>query len=233
MSFSNFKLIPSSFLFSIIVAGSLQLVLIGCSQAPSKPKNSNDKISKNWREARPSDTPITAIAGPSTMNFLYSPEKGAIVLSESDRNTFPTDSANEKIMDEAIKALGESSKSGPRRGKFACAWMVNKILQRSIGYKVNGDSTSSMNKVFQSHVASGRAQLIPASQARLGDIIISPTVWYPKRNTGHVGIVGQNGKIMSNSSTRAQWEENYTAESWYRRYEQQRGLRTFIYRITA
>ena len=211
MIYSNLRIIPSSFLFIIIVVGSLQLVLIGCSQAPSKSKNSSPKISNNWREARPSDTPI--------------------VFSESDR--IPTGSANEQILEEAIKALGESSKSGPRRGKFACAWMVNKILQRSIGYKVNGDSTSSMNKVFQSHVASGRAQLIPASQARLGDIIISPTVWYPKRNTGHVGIVGQNGKIMSNSSTRAQWEENYTAESWYRRYEQQRGLRTFIYRITA
>ena len=211
MIYSNFKLIPSSFLFIIIVVGSLQLVLIGCSQAPSKSKNSSPKISNNWREARPSDTPI--------------------VFSESDR--IPTGSANEQILEEAIKALGESSRSGPHNGNRACAWMVNKILQRSVGYTVDGDATKDMNKIFQSHVASGRALLIPATEARPGDIIISPTVHSPRHIIGHVGIVGQNGKIMSNSSGSAQWEENYTAESWYRRYEQQKGLETFIYRITA
>ena len=233
MSFSKFRQAPFSLLLSILVAGSLQLVLIGCSQGPSKSKNSSDKISKNWREARPPNTPIGAPAVPSAQNFSPRLSKDRLVLSESDKNSVPTGSANEKIMDEATKALGESSKSGPDGGNLACAWMVNKILQRSVGYKVNGDSTTSMNQVFQSHVASGRALLIPASQARHGDIIISPTVWSPKRNTGHVGIVGQNGKIMSNSSSRAQWEENFTSESWYRKYEQKKGLRTFIYRITS
>ena len=233
MSFSKFRQIPFSLLLGILVVGVLQLVLIGCSQGPSKSKNSSDKISKNWREARPPDTPIGAIAEPSVLNFSDSAEKDSIVLSESNSSAFPTSSANASIMDEAIKALGESSKNGPDGGNLACAWMVNKILQRSVGYKVNGDSTTSMNQVFQSHVASGRALLIPAAQARHGDIIISPTVWSPKRNTGHVGIVGQNGKIMSNSSCRAQWEENFTSESWYRKYEQKKGLRTFIYRITS
>ena len=233
MSFSKFRLSPSSLLLIVIVVGALQFVLLGCSKVPSNSKNSNHKISKNWREARPTDTPITAIAEPSTIDFSDDAGKNPTVLSESDGNSDSTGSANEKISKEAIRALGESSKSGPDGGNLACAWMVNKILQRSIGYKVNGDSTSSMNQVFQSHVASGRAQLIPASQARLGDIIISPTVWSPKRNTGHVGIVGQNGKIMSNSSSRAQWEENFTSETWYRKYEQKKGLRTFIYRITS
>ena len=182
-------------------------------------------------EPRPAKIPLEDSSSPLDVfpESVDTPDAISAVQSESPA----AGSANQRILSEAREAIGESSRNGPDGGNLACAWMVNKILDRAVGYKVNGDSTTTMNQVFRSHVASGRAQQIPASQAQPGDIIISPTTWTPTRNTGHVGIVGENGVVMSNSSSRARWEENFTAESWFRRYEQQKGLRTYIYRITT
>jgi len=139
--------------------------------------------------------------------------------------------AGPEIFAEAQKALGESSRSGPDGGNLACAWFVNKILKRTVGYKVDGDSTSNMEKDFQAEIAKGKAMKVSLAEAKPGDIILSPTVWYPTRNTGHVGIVGENQQIMSNSSSKAKWSQNFTYDSWKAYYQTRKGLEINIYRI--
>lgn len=52
-----------------------------------------------------------------------------------------------------------------------------------------------------------------------GDIIISPTGWGSGQlSNGHVGIVGENSKIYSNSSATGLLTQNYTLVSWKARY---------------
>lgn len=52
-----------------------------------------------------------------------------------------------------------------------------------------------------------------------GDVVISPTGFGTGTLlNGHVGIVGINEKIMSNSSSSGKFEENYTFSSWRKRY---------------
>ncbi|MBT3786133.1 hypothetical protein HOF92_14260 [bacterium] len=109
--------------------------------------------------------------------------------------------------------------------------MVNKVLKRSVGYKVDGDSTSKMNEDFQAEIRKGRAVQVPLSEAKPGDIIISPTVWSPKRNTGHVGIVGEGRRIFSNSSSKAKWQDNFSYDSWTQYYKTKKGLSINVYRI--
>ena len=67
-----------------------------------------------------------------------------------------------------------------------------------------------------------------------GDIVISPT---QGANTGHVGIVGQNGIIMSNNSfkdsngVKGIFDENYTLASWRRYFFEKKGLGLHYFRV--
>ena len=140
-------------------------------------------------------------------------------------------SAGPQIYQEAVRAVGESSSSGPDGGNLACAWFVNRILKRTIGYTVDGDSTSSMETDFQAEIAKGKAVSVSLAEAQPGDIILPPTVWTPTRNTGHVGIIGEDQKIYSNSSRRAQWSQNFTYNSWVEYYQTGKNLEVKIYRI--
>lgn len=52
-----------------------------------------------------------------------------------------------------------------------------------------------------------------------GDVIISPTGWgNGQLSNGHVGFVGENSKIYSNSSATGLLTQNYTLTSWKARY---------------
>lgn len=69
-----------------------------------------------------------------------------------------------------------------------------------------------------------------------GDVVISASamvagVW----TVGHMGIVGERGRIMSNNSfmvngERGIWDENYTLESWHRYFVLRKGLRMRYFR---
>ena len=201
----------------------------GCNQT-STPRNTNSELSTQWRDPEP------ASVSPSLPKpEIISPKIATSMLTSEQNNgmTSVGDSANVKIFEEAQDALNESSRNGPDGGNLACAWMVNKILERAVGFKVNGDSTTTMNRDFGRLVASGRAEEVPLTETQPGDVIISPTVWTPTRNTGHVGIVGENGSIFSNSSSNARWESNFTMNSWLNYYQQNKGLRTYAYRIVS
>ena len=219
-------------LLKILVVASL--VFTGCNQSGGKAEKTSESSALQWHDPRPAE-----VSQDGSDGFFQNQVANQESLNQVKTNWFPSPAqpvtgegtANESVFTEAQKALGESSRSGPDGGNLACAWMVNKILKRAVGYKVNGDSTTSMNQVFQSHVRSGKALLVPINDAQPGDVIISPTTWSPKRNTGHVGIIGEGSDVYSNSSGAAKWENNYTVDRWQNRYQNQKGLKTYVYRI--
>ncbi|MCO4783953.1 MAG: CHAP domain-containing protein [Candidatus Cloacimonetes bacterium] len=143
--------------------------------------------------------------------------------------------ANASIFREATKAMGESSAAGPGGGSVSCAWMVNKVLKRSLGITVDGNATALMNKDFKSMVAAGKAEQISVSNAKPGDIIISPT---EGKNIGHVGIVGEGGTILSNGGSKGpnggkeyKWQDKFNMSSWKGYYQTKKGLDMKIFRI--
>lgn len=136
----------------------------------------------------------------------------------------PPEIANEEILSAAKKALGESSVEGPGGGRLSCVWMLNKILKRSVGYTIDTNSVTSMDNDFQGEISKGRAmQVSSLNEAQPGDIIVSPG--------GHVGVIAENRKIFSNSSSTKTWRQNFTYDSWKRDYVQAKGLKIKVYRI--
>ena len=47
---------------------------------------------------------------------------------------------------------------------------------------------------------------------------------------GHVGIMGDNGQIMSNNSNNGLWDIHFTLASWKARYVDQGGFPMVYYR---
>lgn len=127
----------------------------------------------------------------------------------------------------AHQHVGMSTRNmaGTNGGRLACAGTVNAILKNSgVPQAGGGLSTAAM---YQS-LASGRGISIPLSQIQPGDIVISPTTG---GRTGHVGIMGLNGRIIENSSSRAMVVEGRSLAAWNNYYSGTKGLATYAFRL--
>lgn len=72
---------------------------------------------------------------------------------------------------------------------------------------------------------------IRATSPLPGDVILSPTSWgNGKLANGHVGIVGENGGIISNSSYTGLFNYNYTIQTWRDRYQTYGGFPILFFR---
>ena len=72
--------------------------------------------------------------------------------------------------------------------------MINNVLKDALGVTV-GSNTNYVPSV-EAALQSGAGTQVSMKEAQPGDIVISP-------NAGHIGIVDNNGRVLSNSSSRA------------------------------
>ncbi|PLU65351.1 hypothetical protein BMJ21_21315 [Sinorhizobium medicae] len=152
---------------------------------------------------------------------------GLFALPESetvvDRPPEPVTAAATRRLDgkvlvgavDSVGNLNSSSARGTNGGRLACAWAVNQVVQRTLNRPIlagpAGLATANLVKVL-------RAKHVRITDPVPGCVVISPTVYAPRANIGHVGIVGEGDKIFSNSSNRAQWVNNFTVSTWKKHY---------------
>jgi len=119
----------------------------------------------------------------------------------------------------AQASLGKDVADSGYGDEVDCAVSVNKIASMALGQQIGGGaSTYLMYRALRN-----KKRFTPIKRlerAKPGDIIISPTGYgkNPKMPNGHVGIIGNNKKIMSNNSSNGKWSEKYNYNSWYKRY---------------
>jgi cell wall-associated NlpC family hydrolase len=222
---------------TLLLASAIIIAISGCDPEQQKQQSQSQQVNRTWHDAPVEEEQEYTGYLPQTENTQtnYEAVSTSSPVAESSESTDSVEAGeiNEKIYDEAVKSVGESSASGPGGGNVACAWFVNKILKRTIGQTVNGDSTTTMGQKFRTMVNAGKAEEVSLADAQPGDIILSPTEWSPQRNTGHVGIVGKENKVYSNSSSRKAWSQNFTKQRWQSYYGNQKGLQVKVYRILA
>jgi hypothetical protein len=129
-----------------------------------------------------------------------------------------------KLYLSALQSLGvDASPLDEAPDEYGCADSVSQIITKTFPNAIKGSvSTAELYKQL-----STSKDFIKVSQFKFGDIIISPTGSAKSLgaiSVGHTGIVGEDNKIMSNSSATGTWLENYTIQSWVDRY---RGLGNF------
>lgn len=131
-------------------------------------------------------------------------------------------SIQQRISQAATQSYGMSSRSGPGGGNVACAWAVNRVLNKA-GIPTIG---SNPNLVFSVRDAleAGRGQQINRSQAVAGDLVLA----LGPGSRQHIGICQNNGctQVLSNSSSRASfsWKSDTDFAGYY-------GVPSKIYRV--
>lgn len=113
--------------------------------------------------------------------------------------------------------------------EYGCAEAVNRIFSECFGNEIGGGaSTALLYNVLKSD-----PRFVTDITAQLGDIIISPTgMGNAVIPNGHVGIVSDNGNIMSNNSSNGHWDEHFNLASWKLRYATTGGYPIYYFRIT-
>ncbi len=125
-----------------------------------------------------------------------------------------------------VGRLNTANVAGTCSGSLACAWAVNYVAKIAIGSPIGGETST--DRMYEA-LRSGRGtEITDQAMVAPGDVIISPT---EGDRHGHVGIVGQDGWIYSNSSLTRQWSRNYTLERWLAYFRNQRGLAIEFYRL--
>lgn len=136
---------------------------------------------------------------------------------------------SDAIYEMAIFLMGEDL-SDHAPDPLGCADAVNEVVYRAIGKEIGGGiSTYRMYEVLQD-----RKRFVQVSAPIAGDIVISPT-GYRKFNSkiknGHVGIVGEDKRILSNNSRTGEWDDYYTLDTWKARYVETGGYPMEFYKV--
>ena len=129
------------------------------------------------------------------------------------------------LADAALANVGKlNSNIGPQTdyGNLGCAWAVDQIVKATTGIDFNTLSTSEM----YNELRNGMGIQVDANNPPPGSIIISPTT--DGGAIGHVGIVGYDGLVYSNSSRDGLWEQNYTVSSWHHYFDARTGTFAFV-----
>jgi hypothetical protein len=118
--------------------------------------------------------------------------------------------ARAQIAQAAQQMQGMDTSAGPDGGNLACAWAVNRVLERSIGRTI-GSNPNYVPSVEEA-LRGGAGTQVEPSQASAGDIVIA-------NNASHIGICQNSGctRVLSNSSSRASfsWESNTNFDGYY------------------
>ena len=157
---------------------------------------------------------------------------GNPVSSDASSKTIAANSSKTSDMGWSMSKAAESSLgmntnigSQTDYGNLGCGYAVGQIISNGTGEDVSTLSTAELNTKLSNN---SNFALVPGglAEAAPGDIVISPT---NGGNTGHTGVIGSSGTIISNSSSRGSVQDNYTATSW-NNYYGGKGLQTYVYR---
>jgi hypothetical protein len=127
------------------------------------------------------------------------------------------------ILQKARNLVGKSSRNEIGGGRKSCAVMVSKVIPDE---NVKSPSTKEMFKKLKS---SPSWESVSVYDAEPGDIIISPSTG---KKVGHVGVIGEDGKIYQNKSTKKMFlKTEVTVFDWVRKYSK-RSLPTYVFRYS-
>lgn len=116
----------------------------------------------------------------------------------------------------ASSMKGMSSRSGPNKGRNACVWAVNKVFEKA-GIPTPWGNSEYVPTAEEKMIKAGYQQV---SSPQPGDLYVAP-------GQKHIGVITPDGKVISNSSSGAQFSWVDTVENYNREY----GGKGKIYRM--
>jgi len=172
--------------------------------------------------------PETLVHAPSPHNLYkqmaLQPDAVAVPIAMSGADV---EDASEKVYKSVMKnkdVLNSKDVEDTGHGNYGCAWAVNEVVKQALGHPVGGGkSTYNMYRALKD----GAGTLVGPEKISHGMVIISPTIG---QNHGHVGLLGDNQLVYSNSSKTGFFTQNYTVEKWRDHYVK-KGLKVFFFKL--
>lgn len=114
--------------------------------------------------------------------------------------------------------------------ELGCVDSINEVWRAAFGTPLS--ATLSTARLYAFLRADSRVSQVTLKDAQAGDIIICPTGLgsNPHMPHGHVGIVGEEGTVMSNDSATGKWMQNYTVLSWTKYFGVKGGYPIYCFR---
>lgn len=138
-------------------------------------------------------------------------------------NTTKVNERSEKMYHTALEALGiDVTPKDEYPDAVSCAITVNKLAEKAFGKPIEKAHEASTYWLYKALMESKEWERVDLPDK--GCVIISPTGYAGPGGilpNGHTGIVGVDGNIMSNDSATGLFTQNYTIESWRKRYVDQ------------
>jgi len=133
----------------------------------------------------------------------------------------------EKLLDFALTFYGtDPTPSDLQPDDYACVETLTTILRKYLKDFPIMTYTPLFLKQLQSDI-----RFKASNEFKEGNIIISVTKTGNGTVVGHTGIIGRNGKILSNASSSGLWTDKYDNISWIERYSRQGGLALYIFEL--
>jgi muramidase (phage lysozyme) len=190
--------------------------------------NPSRKAGDGLPELTADNDPFVAAMNPgktkgTALDSTPKPGDGAFAAMSDDGVTesVTTDAAGRtlgkltSLAEAAGKFYGTDSRSGPDDGNNACLYMVNKVI-RSTGATPPWGNSQYVPDARKA-LAQGNGILLrgpePGAIAIMRDNYGNPDQAYP-----HIGVVGSDGRIISNSSSRGKFDWSGTSEDYGRYY---------------
>ena len=122
---------------------------------------------------------------------------------------------SEKLYQTAVSFLGkDASPRDTAPDEYGCMESVHAIVKQALGFDMGGGNST--NLAYKALKVDTRFKKV--TEWKRGCLIISPTGYGNNEIVGHIGIMSDDEKIMSNTSKDGIWRENFTLKSWIARY---------------
>lgn len=137
---------------------------------------------------------------------------GGSTASLNNPHLMRTSNSNMRLTSSALNYVGMDTSDGPDAGRNACVWALNKVM-RAAGMDVPWGNSLYVPEVKRVLDERGRrvSGPMPGAIAIMQDN--HPTDPYP-----HIGIVGADGMIISNSTSRARFDWKDTPQAYEQAY---------------
>ena len=156
------------------------------------------------------DTSTSVVLPPPPVQPPVPPPVPVPVVVETPSTPTPSASLNEAIVEAALSLRGMSSAQGPDGGRNACAWSLNRVLQKA-GIKPLGENPNLVSSLVED-LEGGRGKRVDRTEAKAGDLVVAPRY-------AHIGVGIEEGcrRVLSNSSSKAcfKWESGTDFDGYY------------------
>lgn len=143
----------------------------------------------------------------------------------------PDEGKSGKLYLAAVTRLGtDVSPKDEAPDDYGCVDSLQEVYKAAFQDYITTPKTLSTKILYQTLLFNPKFERIDHPER--GCIVISPTGHSTKgAPTGHCGIVGDCGIIMSNDSRNGLWLENYSVRSWITYYHDKLGFPVKFFRV--